>query len=150
MKKFMAAALIGVALIPAIPARALGTDTRAIAGRCVTQFYPAIAGEERGKAVEAVKIEIDVANTIFGKAAQGRECEAVKLIRGKKAAAGAAWGEIVADVTNAGMRATSEGLGDKYPVAGGYTLRDVARLEFNFTASHKLAEPYVPAPELPK
>ena len=59
-------------------------------------FYPAIAGEARGKAVEAVKIEINIAKLIFGKAAEGRECEAVKLIRDKKAAAGAAWGEIVA------------------------------------------------------
>jgi hypothetical protein len=30
------------------------------------------------------------------KATEGCECEAVKLIRDKKAAAGAAWGEIVA------------------------------------------------------
>jgi hypothetical protein len=117
---------------------------------CVTRFYPAIAGEARGKEVEAVKIEMNIAKLIFGKTAEGRECEAVKLIRGKKAAAGAAWGEIVADVAKAGVRATGQGLGDKYPVAGGYTLRDVARLEFNPTAAHKLAEPHVPAPELPK
>jgi hypothetical protein len=35
-------------------------------------------------------------------------------------------------------------------VAGGYALHDLARLEFNLTAAHKLAEPHVPAPELPK
>src|SRR5215469_11918581 len=59
---------------------------------CVTRFYPAIAGEARGKTVEAVKIEMNIAKLIFGKTAEGRECEAVKPIRGKKAAAGAAMG----------------------------------------------------------
>jgi hypothetical protein len=124
-----AAAMVGIAVLgAAAPAHADTAET------CVTRFYPAIAGEARGKAVEAVKIEINIAKLIFGKAAEGRECEAVKLIRDKKAAAGAAWGEIVADVAKAGPRGTGEGLGDKYPVAGGYTLRDVARLEFNLTA----------------